>query len=180
MPRRQRTAANGHVPPRQSRRRRMQKAGPLIGPASTANFWGAKLFDKPRAKDLRAMLFVCSDATNGRAAVGALSLGDGLAVLRRALDGILHNLLCLALHAISLDCHGDSTSLFASIGKTTAKFPREPSGFASDVRALYCTKASMARRWNSSYIFLSNSMTNALFCESFSASMFSNTSSLWA
>ena len=46
-----------------------------------------------------------ADAADGGTAVGALALGDRLAVLGRALDGVLHDLLFLALDAISFDSH---------------------------------------------------------------------------
>lgn len=53
-----------------------------------------------------ARLFLRStDTANGGAAVGALALRDRLAILRRALDGIRHDLLGLALHAISFNRH---------------------------------------------------------------------------
>ena len=50
-------------------------------------------------------LFCSSNAADGGSAIGALTLGDGLTVLGNALNGILHFLLSLALHAISLDSH---------------------------------------------------------------------------
>ena len=50
-------------------------------------------------------LFCSSNAADGGSAVGALTLGDGLTVLGNALNGILHFLLSLALHAVSLDSH---------------------------------------------------------------------------
>lgn len=46
-----------------------------------------------------------ANAAHGGSAVRALPLGDGLAVLRDALNGVLHDLLRLALHAIRLDSH---------------------------------------------------------------------------
>ena len=52
-----------------------------------------------------AKLLGGADAADGGSAVGALTLGDGLAVLRNALDGVLHDLLRLALDAIRLDSH---------------------------------------------------------------------------
>ena len=51
------------------------------------------------------MLFCSADTADGGAAVGALALRDRLAVLHDALNGILHDLLCLAFHAICLDSH---------------------------------------------------------------------------
>ena len=53
-----------------------------------------------------AKLLRSANAADRGTAVGALALRDGLAVLRRALDGILHDLLRLALHAVSFDGHG--------------------------------------------------------------------------
>ena len=50
-------------------------------------------------------LFCSSNAADGGSAIGALALGDGLAILRRALDRIRHDLFGLALHAVSLDSH---------------------------------------------------------------------------
>ena len=50
--------------------------------------------------DADALLHAVSEAI-----LGALALGDGLAVLRNALDGVLHDLLRLALDAIRLDSH---------------------------------------------------------------------------
>src|SRR5699024_10658893 len=52
-----------------------------------------------------------ADAADGGAAIGALALRDGLAVLRRALDGILHDLLGLALHTIRFNSHDCKTPL---------------------------------------------------------------------
>ena len=52
------------------------------------------------------LLFGGADAADGGAAVGALALRDGLAVLRGSLDGVLHDHLRLALHAICFDSHG--------------------------------------------------------------------------
>ena len=46
-----------------------------------------------------------ADAADRGTAVRALALGDVLAVLGLADDRVLHFLLSLALHAISLDCH---------------------------------------------------------------------------
>src|SRR5699024_6128474 len=60
-------------------------------------------------------LLAGANAADGGAAVGALALRDGLAVLRRALHRVLHNLLGLALHAVSFDCHSVSTSLCLSM-----------------------------------------------------------------
>ena len=51
------------------------------------------------------MLFCSADTADGGAAVRALALRDRLAVLRDALNGILHDLLRLAFHAICLDSH---------------------------------------------------------------------------
>ena len=53
-----------------------------------------------------SVLFGSADTTDGGAAIGALALGDRLAVFSRALDGIFHFLLRLALHAICFNCHG--------------------------------------------------------------------------
>ena len=50
-------------------------------------------------------LFCSANAADGGSAIGALTLGDGLTVLGNALNGILHFLLSLALHAVSLDSH---------------------------------------------------------------------------
>lgn len=47
-----------------------------------------------------------TNAADGGAAIGAFTLRDGLAVFRGSLDGILHDLLCLALHAVCLNSHG--------------------------------------------------------------------------
>ena len=46
-----------------------------------------------------------TNVANGGAAVGALALGDGLAVLRGAFNRIDHGLLALALYAITFYCH---------------------------------------------------------------------------
>ena len=54
---------------------------------------------------IKVKLLHSADAADGGAAVGALALDDGLAVLGGALLGIRHRLLCLALHAISLNSH---------------------------------------------------------------------------
>ena len=54
---------------------------------------------------LETKLLRGANAAHGGSAVRALPLGDGLAVLRDALNGVLHDLLRLALHAIRLDSH---------------------------------------------------------------------------
>ena len=46
-----------------------------------------------------------ADAADRGAAVRAFTFGDGLAVLRQALNRVLHLLFRLALHAIRLNCH---------------------------------------------------------------------------
>ena len=46
-----------------------------------------------------------ANAANGGAAVGALALGDGLAILCGAFNRILHDLLSLALYAICFYRH---------------------------------------------------------------------------
>ena len=51
-------------------------------------------------------LFGGTNATDSGAAVRAFTLRDGFAVFRGSLDGILHDLLCLALHAVCLNSHG--------------------------------------------------------------------------
>ena len=50
-------------------------------------------------------LFCSANAADGGSAIGALTLGDRLAVLGNALNRILHFLLSLAFHAVSLDSH---------------------------------------------------------------------------
>ena len=64
-----------------------------------------------------------ADTADGGAAVGAFSLRDGLAVLRRALDGVLHDLLGLALHAIRFNSHGFQTPFCSLLNR--AQRPRE-------------------------------------------------------
>ena len=54
---------------------------------------------------IRPLLLGGTDAAHGGSAVRTLALGDRLAVLRDALNGVLHDLLRLALHAIRLDSH---------------------------------------------------------------------------
>ena len=51
------------------------------------------------------MLLCRADAANRGAAIRALAFGDGLAVLRGALDGVLHYLLGAALYAVCFDSH---------------------------------------------------------------------------
>ena len=55
-----------------------------------------------------------ADAADGGAAVGALALGDGLAVLGVALLRVGHDLLRLALDAVSLDRHDSGPPLCSS------------------------------------------------------------------
>ena len=52
-----------------------------------------------------AWLLGRTNAADGGAAVGALALGDGLAILGGALDRILHFLLGPALNAVRFNCH---------------------------------------------------------------------------
>ena len=54
-----------------------------------------------------------TDAANGGSAIRAFALRDRLAVLRRALDGVHHNLLRLALDAIRFDRHFRPQSFFS-------------------------------------------------------------------
>ena len=64
-----------------------------------------------------------ADTADGGAAVGAFALRDGLAVLRRALDGVLHDLLGLALHAIRFYSDGVQTPFCSLLNR--AQRPRE-------------------------------------------------------
>ena len=53
----------------------------------------------------QTLLFRRADTTNSGTAVGAFALRDRLTVFRRALNGILHRLLGLALYTIRFDSH---------------------------------------------------------------------------
>lgn len=61
-------------------------------------------------------LFSCADAADGAATHRADALRDRLAVLGCPLNGILHNLLFLALHAVRFDCHSGSSLLVLIVG----------------------------------------------------------------
>ena len=54
---------------------------------------------------MQRYLLGSANTADGRAAVGALALGDGLAILRGAFHWILHDLLSLALYAICFYRH---------------------------------------------------------------------------
>ena len=60
---------------------------------------------RPSSCIVKTCLLAGTNAADRGSAIGALALRDGLAVLRRALHRVLHNLLGLALHAVSLDSH---------------------------------------------------------------------------
>lgn len=60
----------------------------------------------------QANLLNFADTADGGATVGALSLGDGLAVFGNALNRIGHDLFLLALYAVCFDSHMRLTSLF--------------------------------------------------------------------
>ena len=62
---------------------------------------------------LRGLLLGRANAADGGTAVGALTLGDGLAVLGGALHRILHDLLSLALDAICFNCHWFTSILYS-------------------------------------------------------------------
>ena len=107
---------------------------------------------------MKPCLLAGTNAADRGSAIGTLALRDGLAVLRRALDGILHFLLRLALHAISFDRHGDSTSLFVTDSGTPRRNARGPILVrTTHDRELYCTIMSCAEQCSRFYIFFSNS-----------------------
>ena len=77
---------------------------------------------RPSSCIVKTCLLAGTNAADRGSAIGALALRDGLAVLRRALDGILHFLLRLALDAICFDGHSYKPLYRIDMGETKSPF----------------------------------------------------------
>lgn len=117
----------------------------------------AQRWHKKRAglRPARITLFLGSaNAANGGAAVRAFALRDRLAVLRRALDGVDHDLLRLALDAICLNRHFRPQSFFSGSDpiptlRATA-IANAPFAPACNAQRLYSTFAAELRKHRTS------------------------------
>jgi hypothetical protein len=100
-----------------------------------------------------------TDAANGGTTVWALTLGNRLTIFGCALNWILHNLLCLAFHAVSFDSH---LFYLSCIGFFYTKPALAGLSWVFYALVLYDThRSSVSKR--ADHIFFKNSMRKSAF-----------------